>query len=213
MNSILFDMDGTLIDSAPGIKRCAQITLHQMKLPIIPYEELDFFIGPPLRDCFRLCSVPESRIEEAVSIYRSYYEKEGKLEGSVYPFLPKALNRLKQLSFKLYICTSKNETIAKDMAIHYHYDSLFDGIYGAKPDGSISTKKDIIGCCLKEKNIKNAIMVGDTYLDIQGANENQIQSIGVTWGYGDKQKMKDYKASLLVSNGEELVQAVLSLSK
>ena len=66
---IFFDQDGTLVESGPGIKHSARKTLEKRKLPVIPYEELDFFVGPPLRDCFRLCHVPEERIEEACLIF------------------------------------------------------------------------------------------------------------------------------------------------
>lgn len=206
--TLLFDMDGTLNDSAPGMKHCAMQTLEDMHLPIIPYEKLNFFIGPPLRDCFRLCHVPEERIEEAVKIYRSYYEKTGKYEGYVYPGIPELLNTLKEEGYPLFICTSKADFLATDIAEHFQYRNNFKGIYGAKMDGSLAEKKDIIHACISNNPTKHFIMIGDTYLDILGANENHIDSIGVSWGYGDKKTMLDHHPTFLVNSIEELLSTI-----
>ena len=142
---IFFDQDGTLVESGPGIKHSARKTLEKRKLPVIPYEELDFFVGPPLRDCFRLCHVPEERIEEACLIYRHFYNEEGgKYDANVYPGIMELLSKLKSGGNLLYIATSKADVLAKDIGKHFGFDKYFDGFFGACLDGSRALKKDIL---------------------------------------------------------------------
>ena len=212
MTNILFDLDGTLNDSGPGIKNSAIKTLIEMKLKPIPYEKLNFFIGPPLRDCFRMCSVPEDRIEESVPIFRKYYEAGGKYEANIYNGIEEMLSKLNNDGYKLFVCTSKAQFLAKDIISHFKLDKYFKGIYGALMDGSLALKKDIIAKCLEE-NGHDAIMVGDTYLDINGANANNLRSIGVTYGYGDNDKLIEYKATVIVDTPSEIYGAVKKLTK
>lgn len=212
MKNILFDLDGTINDSGPGIKRSAIKTLEKMNLPIIPYEKLNFFVGPPLRDCFRLCGVPEERIEEAARIYHDIYDDTGKYDCSPYPGIKDFLTDMNSKGFNLYICTSKGEPLAIDILHHLKLDIYFKKIYGASLDGTHALKADIIHQCLIENNIeKDAIMIGDTYLDIKGANKNSLPSIGVTWGYGDDDSMLKEGALKLVSTVDELEKTLLSL--
>ena len=207
MQNILFDLDGTLIDSAPGIKHSAIKTLKEMKLPLIPYEDLDFFIGPPLSDCFRLCNVPEDRILEAISVFRKFYEQGEQLNCSFYPGIKECLISLKKRGYHLFVCTSKAEYFAVNILENFGFASYFDHIYGSSLDSSLSLKKDIIALCLSRHG-KEALMVGDTYLDIIGANENHIPSIGVTWGYGEKEKMIQNHVSCFADNTEELLEKI-----
>ena len=207
---IFFDQDGTLVESGPGIKHCARKTLEKRKLPVIPYEELDFFVGPPLRDCFRLCHVPEERIEEACLIYRHFYNEEGgKYDANVYPGIMELLSKLKSEGNLLYIATSKADVLAKDIGKHFGFDKYFDGFFGACLDGSRALKKDILhqGLVSTDSSLP-AVRIGDTYLDMVGANENKIPSFGVVWGYGDKKKRLECGAQKICTSCSELLDAL-----
>lgn len=214
--AVLFDQDGTLLDSGAGIKHCAILTLQMMHLPLIPYEDLDFFIGPPLRDCFRLCHVPEERIEEAVRIYRDAYEGKGDgyLEATPYPGIVEMLQHLRSQGLKTYVCTSKGKPLAEMILQSFGLSSLFDGVYGATLDGSLATKPEIIRHCLVEEKLDvNALMVGDTVLDLRGAKANHLPFFGVEWGYGDTKQMRQEGATALLSSVAELEKAILSWNK
>lgn len=211
--AILFDQDGTLLDSAPGIKRCAIETLEIMGLPSKRYEELDYFIGPPLKECFILSSVPDDRLDEAVALFRNLYKEKGAFDAEIYPNIPKLLKELRKMGYLLYVCTSKGKPVAEEVLTHFSLISLFDGVYGATLDGKIVHKKDIIGNCLKENKPDFALMVGDTYLDAEGANSNNIKTIGVTYGYGDKEKMKENGVLDFINDPLELIEYLNNTNK
>ena len=203
---IFFDQDGTLRESAPGIKHSARKTLEARKRKRIPYEKLDFIIGPPLLDCFRRCGVPEERLNEAASLYRHFYGEEGgKYEASLYPGILDLLKKLKEDGNHLYIATSKEAFLAKDIAKHFGFAPYFDDIFGASLDGTCAKKKDILakGLSLTDSSLP-AVRIGDTYLDREGAKANSILGIGVDWGYGDKEKRKECGAWKICSSGKEL---------
>lgn len=214
MKAVLFDLDGTVMDSGPGIKHTAIRTLKEMHLPSPSYEDLDFFIGPPLRDCFRLCKVPEERIEEAVTIYRHFYEQKdgGYLDATPYPGIDTLLSNLDKKGYVPFVCTSKGKSLAERIVKEFHLAPLFKGVYGASLDGSLAKKKDIIAKCLTDlPEGSKDVMIGDTYLDIEGANANHIPSIGVTWGYGVKEKMIETGAYALVSTMDELEKKIIEV--
>ncbi len=201
---ILFDQDGTLLDSAPGIKKCAQETLDKLGYAVPKAEDLDYFIGPPLRDCFRLSKVNEEDIEEAVLIYRELYESKGKYNAKVYPSVRESLSLLKEAGYRLFVCTSKNESLAKDILRHFELDAFFKRAFGSASDGKGAEKGAIIRSCLayigKEAN---ALMIGDTHLDAEGAKQNGIPCLIVNFGYGNKTKINSVGAySYIDSFGE-----------
>ena len=188
---ILFDQDGTLLDSAPGIKHCAQETLKKLGYPVPEKKDLNYFIGPPLRDCFRLSNVKEEDIEQAVLIYRELYESEGKYNATVYPSVEEGLKSLKQAGYRLFVCTSKNGSLAKDILAKFKLDQYFEQAFGSSSDGVGARKGEIIRRCLSSiKEEADVLMIGDTHLDAEGANQNNIPCLLVSFGYGDKAKIE-----------------------
>lgn len=191
---ILFDQDGTLLDSAPGIKRCAQETLRKLGYPVPMKKDLNYFIGPPLRDCFRLSKVKEEDIEQAVTIYRELYESEGKYDATIYPGVEHGLRELQKEGYRLFVCTSKNGNLAKDILTKFNLSQYFEQVFGSSSDGTGARKGEIIRRCLCQiEEGKNALMVGDTHLDAEGANQNNIPCLLVSFGYGDKSKIAQEK--------------------
>ena len=188
---ILFDQDGTLLDSAPGIKHCAQETLRKLGYPVPEKKDLDYFIGPPLRDCFRLSNVQEEDIEQAVGLYRELYENEGKYNAKVYPTVEEGLKSLKQAGYRLFVCTSKNGNLAKDILFKFGLNQYFEQVFGSTSDGVGARKGEIIRRCLSYiKEEADVLMIGDTHLDAEGANQNGIPCLLVRFGYGDEKKIE-----------------------
>ena len=191
--TILFDLDGTLTDSAEGIINCAQLALKHLGLPIPDRADMQFVVGPPLRDSFLRLGVAEPDVEKAIEIYRSRYVPTGMFENTPYPGISAMLAALKDAGHELYVATSKPEGMATAILEKFCLSGYFDRIYGASLDGSRDSKDTVIAYVLEELGPReNIIMVGDTHYDVLGAAAHGIKTIGVSWGYG---KVKDLKAA------------------
>ena len=205
--AVLFDLDGTLTDSGEGIINCAAMTLERFGLPVPPREEMRVFVGPPLGDTFIKFGIPAERTQEAIDIFRSRYVPIGKFENYPYPGIRELLETLKAKGHKLFVATSKPEVTAIEVLEHFDLAKYFDFICGATLDGSRTSKSDVIAFLL-EKNgrIDNAVMVGDTAYDVTGAAAHGIPTIGVAWGYGSLEEMKQAGAAAIADTPEALLE-------
>jgi phosphoglycolate phosphatase len=183
--TILFDLDGTLTDSAEGVINCAIVALKHFGLPIPQREEMSFMVGPPLRDSFLRLGVKEEDVELAVELYRQRYVPTGMFENTPYPGISALLGALKEEGHELYVATSKPENMATAILDKFRLSGYFDRIFGASLDGSRDTKDAVIAYLLEQLGPReNTIMVGDTSYDVLGAAVHGIKTIGVAWGYG-----------------------------
>lgn len=207
---VLFDLDGTLTDSAPGIEKSAALALDHYGIAYKSLDELSVFIGPPLRKTFPEWGVPEEEVENAIGIFRSYYLKKGKFENKPYEGIEKMLKDLQEAGVHLYVATSKPELTAREILEHFHLTRYFDEIAGATMDGSRDDKASVIRYLLKKcAHVSDALMVGDTYYDIDGAAAMGMAGCGVTWGFGSVQKMAEHGASVIVKSPAELEKYIL----
>lgn len=203
--TILFDLDGTLTDSGEGIINCAIVALEHFHLPIPSREELRVFVGPPLQESFLRFGVPADMVDEAIAVYRSRYIPIGKFENIPYPGIRELLEALKAEGHKLYVATSKPETMSVEILEHFGLAKYFDQICGASMDASRSTKEAVIAYLLEQNGrADNMVMVGDTKYDVLGAKKHGISTIGVAWGYGEVADMLAAGAAAIAQTTEEL---------
>lgn len=211
---ILFDLDGTLTDSMEGITKSVQYALNKMGIAVEDYHDLDFFVGPPLRDTFRdYYFMSEEEVEEAVRLYREYYTPKGIFENSVYEGIPELLEHLVEAGKTLYVATSKPTDFAEMILEHFELDQYFDFVAGSTMEEGRTKKSDVIAYLLDECQLVDTselIMVGDRSHDVLGARELDIPTIGVLYGYGTKKELKDAGADYIVKNVEELEECLLS---
>ena len=211
-DTILFDLDGTLTDSGLGITKAVQYALGQMGCEVPPRESLFSFIGPPLHKSFaKYYAMDEATAAEAVHQFRIYYNQMGGiLENEVYPGVPELLRALKQAGKRLMIATSKPQAAAELVMHHFGLDEYVPEIIGGTDD-TRNTKGKVIAYALKEFGVdpKTAVMVGDREHDIQGAAENGIGAIGITWGYGDRAELEGAGAKAVLDTPEETVEYIL----
>ncbi len=203
---VLFDLDGTLTDSGPGITGGGAYAFEKLGLPVPPCEDLRTMVGPPLSSSFPRLGVPADRVEEAIGLYRHYYNRlGGKFENSVYPGVREMLERLKERGLRLFVATAKPEPVAREVLAHFGLDRYFDYIAGAGSDFSRESKADVLKYLLETAgDPEGTILVGDTVYDVAGANELGIPCVGVTWGYGSVKDMEAAGAAAIVSSPEEL---------
>ena len=202
---ILFDLDGTLTDSGEGITKCAQLALDHFGIHIEDRTQLRCFVGPPLRESFPKFGVPENRVEEAITVFRSRYLTVGKFENVPYPGIENLLRTLKAQGHRLYVATSKPESTAVEILDKFALSPYFTRICGASMDSGRDSKEAVIAYLLElGGREQKTMMVGDTAFDVVGAAAHGIPTIGVSWGYGDVDEMRKAGACAIAHSPEEL---------
>jgi phosphoglycolate phosphatase len=184
--SLIFDLDGTLTDSKPGILGCLREVLEARKLR--GHGPLDRFIGPPVEQWVAEL-LPEGSEEERVELareYRACYDRVGWSNNSVYPGVAEMLKQLHGEGFSLYVCTSKHEHFAVRILETFGIADCFKAIYGDKIEYASHSKADLLAGVLNEHAIdrESVWMVGDRIFDIEAARANNIRCMVVEWGYG-----------------------------
>lgn len=210
--TVLFDLDGTLTDSGEGIINCAALALEHFGLPVPSREEMRTFVGPPLHETFQRFGVSAGQTEEAIRIYRSRYIPIGMFENTPYPGIQRLLETLKSNGYTLYVATSKPEEMSVTILERFGLAPYFDRICGASSDTSRSTKDAVIAYLLEQCGTKeDMVMVGDTKYDILGAKAHGIPAIGVSWGYGSVEEMKQAGAVGIADSMDALWELLKSI--
>lgn len=205
--SLLFDLDGTLTDSGEGIINCAQYAFRQMGYPVPPREQMGVFVGPPLWQTFADFGIPMERTDEAVEVFRSRYVPIGKFENTPYPGIRELLEALTRQGWDLYVATSKPEVTALEVLEHFDLAKYFARICGADMGHARDSKSAVIAYLLAGiPDSGKRFMVGDTKYDVLGAAEHGIPTIGVSWGYGDVEEMRQAGAAAIVDTPEALLE-------
>ena len=203
--TLFFDLDGTLTDSGEGIMNCARLALEHYGIPVTRQEALRVFVGPPLRESFLKFGIPREKIEEAVRIFRARYQTVGKFENFPYPGIRELLEHLQSAGYRLFVATSKPETMSMEILEKFDLAKFFERICGATMDGSRDSKEAVISWLLeKTGSIENVVMIGDTAFDVVGAAAHGIPTIGVSWGYGTPEEMRRAGAIAIADTPEQL---------
>lgn len=214
VKAILFDLDGTLTDSGPGIMNCLRRALAEMGETIPPEETLRLFVGPPLAEAFaEHCGMDPQRCEEAIRVYRKHYSAGGLFENTVYPGISEMLAALQDRGVPLYLATSKPEHYAKQIMEHFDLAKYFAYIGGALTDGKRREKSEVIAYVLETTGHSpdECIMIGDRKYDVEGAALFGIPTLGVTWGYGTREELQNTGAKWIADTPDDVVTTVDAL--
>lgn len=199
-NYLLFDLDGTLTDPGLGITNSVMYALQKFGINVEDRTSLYKFIGPPLRDSFEaFYGFSRGDSELAIQYYREYFNDKGLYENEVYDGIEDLLIQLKERDKSLLVATSKPEPFAIKILQHFNLYDYFDFVAGATMDEARNKKADVIQYALESYNIEksSAVMIGDREHDIIGAKENNLDSIGVLYGYGSRDELKNAGATFL----------------
>lgn len=189
--NILFDLDGTLTDPAPGITGSVRYALEKLGAPVPPQEVLCRFIGPPLLESFSTyCGFSAQQSRAAIEYYREYFAQRGLFENRVYDGISQLLRALTDAKRRLFIATGKPEVFARQIAAHFGFDSYFEDIAGIPLDGEHLSKSLVIARVVGSYGLDPlaTVMVGDRSYDAVGAAENGIDCVGVLYGYGTREE-------------------------
>lgn len=193
MKTVLFDLDGTLINSKLGITKCTQYALEFFGITEPDADKLECFIGPPLIESFqKYYGFSPDKAKEAVAKYRERYHSVGIYECELYPDVEETLQRLKTAGYRIAMASSKPEVSCKQIMEHFGLSGYFDEIVGATLDGRIDSKISVLREVLRRlatRNLSELCLVGDTRFDALGAKEAGIDCVGVTYGFGSRREL------------------------
>ena len=213
---LLFDLDGTLTDPKIGITTCVQYALHSFGIEEPDLDKLEPFIGPPLRDSFmEFYGFTAEQAEEAVAKYRERFQDTGLFENEVYDGIPEMLKTLQSKGYFLAVASSKPQVYVERILEHFDLKKYFSVVVGSELDGRRETKDQVVQETLRQLFGENPVdpaqvyMIGDRKFDVEGARALGVESVGVTYGYGSKEELKEAKADYIVQSVEELEKFLL----
>lgn len=192
-----------------GITRSIQFALQSLELEVPPVSELTWCIGPPLLDSLGKLT-GEQLAPQALALYRERFSGVGLYENSLYEGIPQLLAQLVAHGYQLHVASSKPKVFVARIVEHFQLHTYFGEIFGAELDGMRSDKSELLDYALASTGVDaaTAAMVGDRCFDIEGANSNGLHSIGVTWGYGSVEELRQAGANRLAQSPAEVLACV-----
>jgi phosphoglycolate phosphatase len=210
---VLFDLDGTIVDSAPGITATLAYTFEKLGRPIPSPSQLLRYVGPPILESFeQLGGMTQAEAHHALDVYRERYLEHGVGNVSIYPGLADTLKAIHESPLALSLATSKPESLARIALTALGVIQYLDVLTGASEDEVRSAKADVVAEALIRLRAVGAdtsrpVMVGDRFYDVEGAAAHGVPTIFVEWGYGSPAEQVGTVAS--VSTAEQLQELLL----
>ena len=188
IKGIIWDLDGTLLDTTEGVMYAVEKTVAQLKLAPLKPDILKQFVGPPMQDSFvKFYGFDGTSALKAANLFRENYKKESLFKATLYPHTMETLRALKNRGYTMGVATNKSHDNALSIVEHFGISSFCDCVLGSDLGGKLK-KADIIKKCLFELSIDSdeAVYIGDSSYDLQGAEEVGMQFFGVSYGFGFK---------------------------
>ncbi len=219
----LFDLDGTLSESAPGILECVRMIFSEMKRPLPPEEEIRKFIGPPMYDSLKRVGFNEEDAKVGVEIYKRNFVKTGIYKNKVYDGMFQVLDELKSAGVRLGVASTKYQVFTDRIIKMLELDKYFDVVGGSnaltgnaetneKPRSNKIEVMNYVISGLKDSGTEKVVMVGDTKYDADGAAQTGCGFIGCLFGYGTKEEMEEYYTTgtpLFAKNPSDIASMIL----
>lgn len=206
--ALLFDLDGTLTDPREGITRCIAHALERMGREAPPPEALTFAIGPPLRASLARLLRTDDReaVERAIGHYRERFAVTGLYENAPYAGIDATLAALRAAGHRLFVATSKPRVYAERIVGHFALDAHFEAVHGCELDGTREDKRDLLAHLLPRHGLapRATVMIGDRGVDMRAARHHGALALGVTWGYGSREELREAGAHALCDSPGEL---------
>ena len=186
IKAILWDLDGTLLDTTEGVKFAVKKTISQLNLHDLDSRVLDSFVGPPMQESFmKHYGMEANRALEVANLFRKIYKEESLFKAKLYPNTLETLATLKERGFLMGIATNKSHDNAVAIVDYFGIASFCDYVLGSDLSGKLK-KADIIAKCLNQLKVtsKDTVYIGDSIYDLEGAEKQGIHFIGVDYGFG-----------------------------
>ncbi len=201
---VYIDLDGTLTDPFDGIANCLAYALERLGHSPPAAAELRRFIGPPLFETFEEL-LGHELAARALRYYRERFSAIGWQENAVYPGIHAALADITGAGHRCFVATTKPHIFARRIVEHFDLSPYFVDVYGSELDGTRTDKTELLRFAQRDRSSqRGSVMIGDRYHDVVGALNNGFGAIGVTWGYGTADELRNAGANCLADAPEEL---------
>ena len=214
IQNVLFDLDGTLTDSSPGIVNSIKYALEKMSIFENDDQKLTSFVGPSLYKTFSENYFNEEQdVKQALVHYREYFAKTGIYENALYNGVMELLESIKSRDLKIALATAKPTYFSNIILKHFKINHYFDVVIGSHLTGTRTEKKEIIHEVIDQLGLPNGnhcVMIGDREYDIIGGKHHEMHTIGVNYGYAKKGELLLQNPSFIVNSPKE-IQNILSL--
>lgn len=216
---VLFDLDGTITDSAPGINASMKVALQELGLEVPTDDVLRSFVGPRFSLALESLGHSPEVIAQVVAAYRRDYTAGRLFQTELYPGFETLVQELSTRGIRVAVATSKPQETARRIIGHFGLEKYFsgglDGVFGADLHDRIKSKAEVIAPALAALEVtpgSDVVMVGDRLHDVEGAAANGIACIGVSWGYAAPGELEQAGAVMVVDEMTQLANALLSVS-
>ncbi len=213
---LLFDLDGTLTDPKVGICTCVQYALSSFGIEEPDLDKLEPFIGPPLKESFqKYYQFDDAQAEAAIEKYRERFRDTGIFENKLYDGIPQMLNALNSQGMFMAVASSKPTEFVRRILDHFGIGKYFKVVVGSELDGTRVQKEEVIQEALKQLfgnwpvEKTKVYMIGDRSYDVEGARKVGVECVGVTYGYGSMEELREAKCDYIVRSVEELQKFLL----
>jgi phosphoglycolate phosphatase len=208
---VLFDLDGTLVDSSPGIHASVRVAVAELGLPEPTAAQLRAMVGPPLQDGFALTfGLTGDDVDRAVAAYRAHYSAGAMLDAPPYPGIPELLAGLRDDGAVLAVATSKPAPFAVRILEHVGLLGHFASVHGATLDGTVRHKDQVVAAALAEHpEGTDPVLVGDRAQDVLGAAAHGLTCVGAGWGPAEDGELTGAGATAVAATPAE-VRALLA---
>ena len=210
---VLFDLDGTLVDSSPGIFSSVRHAAAALGLPAPGPAQLRRMVGPPLQDGFALVlGLPLARVPAAVAAYREHYAAGALLDVTVHDGVPELLADLRAAGATLAVATSKPEPFAVRVLDHTGLLPAFAGVHGATMDGAVRHKEQVVAAALAAHPAgRHPVLVGDRSHDVLGAAAHGLPCIGAGWGPAEERELETAGAAAIAATPADVRWALAKI--
>jgi phosphoglycolate phosphatase len=207
---VLFDLDGTLVDSSPGIVASVRHAARELGLPEPTPGQLRAMVGPPLQEGFALVlGVPAVDLSRAVGAYRAHYAAGALLDVTVHEGIPELLATLGRDGATLAVATSKPEPFAVRVLEHTGLLPAFASVHGATMDGAVRHKDQVVAAALAaHPGGRDPVLVGDRSHDVLGAAAHGLPCIGAGWGPAEDGELETAGAAAIAATPADVPDAL-----
>lgn len=209
MTAVFLDLDGTLLESHPGILASLRHALESAGHHAFAETDLSWMIGPPFDESFRRMGLSDP--EPVIALYQEHYSESGMFNARVYDGVLDALDTLRDSGVRLYLATAKPHVYARQITRHFGLAKRMEREFGPELDGTRQWKGDLLAHALAEtgETAARAVMVGDREHDIAAAKDVGMKSVAVSWGYGNESEWRD--AGAVIDRPDDLKATLAGL--